>query len=108
MPQPKEMSQRHVSFRIEERLLAQAKEKIHAPEGLGAFIRDELRAYTSGKRSYEPEKFGVISSPQKAGRLSLRIEDNLYEASLAKAQPFGGVSELIRVILKRNLQGRES
>ena len=66
-------------------------------------LRSELVAFVCASKSFEPEKFRVepASIPNKEKRVSLRLDQIVYEKAQAKSHSFGGVSGLVRVILKK-------
>ena len=67
-------------------------------------IRSGFDDYVSGKRGFEPEKFQFDSGPAQAKgkRVSMKLDEQLYADVQRKAGKFGGVSGLVRAILKQH------
>lgn len=93
-----------VTFRIDDALHTLAAELAAAHGGLSAVIRSGFDDYVSGRRGFEPEKFQFDSgsSQTKEKRVSMKLDEQLYAEVQRKAGRFGGVSGLVRAILKKH------
>lgn len=92
----------HVTFRVEEKLHAKATQMASSQGGLSKIIRNGFEDFLTGKVSFEPEKFQIepTSSSPKDKRVSMKLEEHIYADIQRKAVRFGGVSGLVRAILK--------
>lgn len=92
----------HVTFRVEEKLHAKATQMASSQGGLSKIIRNGFENFLTGKVVFEPEKFQIetsASSP-KDKRVSMKLDEHIYADLQRKAVRFGGVSGLVRSILK--------
>lgn len=93
----------HVTFRVDEKLHAQATQRASSQGGLSAVIRAGFEDFLSGRVSFEQEKFQIdpgVSSP-KDKRVSMKLDERIYADIQRKAVKFGGVSGLVRAILNQ-------
>lgn len=93
----------HLTFRVEEKLHAQATQKSLSQGGLSAVIRAGFEDFLAGKVNFEQEKFQIYPSASSAKdkRVSMKLDEQIYADIQRKAIRFGGVSGLVRVILKQ-------
>ncbi len=92
----------HVTFRVDEKLHAQATQIASSQGGLSAVIRAGFEDFLAGKVSFEQEKFQIDpdASLAKDKRVSMKLDEHIYADIQRKAIRFGGVSGLVRAILK--------
>ena len=95
----------HVTVRIEEELHACAKKKAEHQGGLSSVVRNELIAFADGRRFVEPEQYKLRPAQTlKSKRISMRLEDSIYNKALSKSDRYGGFSGLVRSILKKYIK----
>lgn len=93
----------HVTFRVEEKLHAQATQMASSQGGVSAVIRAGFEDLLAGKVSFNQEKFQIYprASSSKNKRISMKLNEQIYADIKQKAIIFGGVSGLVRAILKQ-------
>ena len=99
----KTVEKAHLTFRVGEKLHAQASQRASSQGGLSAVIRAGFEDFLSGRVSFEQEKFQIdpgVSSP-KDKRVSMKLDEKIYAEVQRKAAKFGGVSGLVRSILEK-------
>lgn len=92
----------HLTFRVEEKLHAQATQIASSQGGLSAVIRAGFEDFLAGKVIFEQEKFQIDPSVSsvKDKRVSMKLDERIYADIQRKSIRFGGVSGLVRAILK--------
>ena len=87
-----------ISFRIDEKTHLKAKELLTNQGGVSKYLKQEAEKFVSHEVSLSPY---IGKSSSKYKRVSLKIDDKLYEALKRKSAPFDGVSGILRALLMR-------
>lgn len=101
------MAEIHFGIRVSNALYKQAKEKARPYGGLSKVIRSMLVVFTQGIRNFEPENISSqVDSEELESRFNIRLEQELYEQAKIKSLVYGGLSSVIRAMLKAFIRGK--
>lgn len=85
-----------ISFRIDEKTHLKAKEILVPKGGVSKYLKEEARKFVRHEISLNPY---IVKPSSKEKRVSMKIDDDLYEALIKRSAPFDGVSGIFRSIL---------
>jgi hypothetical protein len=90
-----------ISFRVDEKLHAQAKELLTSQGGISKYLKDQASKFVKHEISLTPHPEKRIF---KEKRVSLKIDEDLYSSLQKRSTAFGGVSGIFRTILENSIK----